>query len=234
MTAAGKVGGRRRSYRPLIDARSASLPTKEVVMPVLTAPRTPPAEAAWRLADGRRVTLSPLTPADHLAFGAFLEDLTPASRRLRFLQAMPEIRERLVRQLVDVDQVDHVAWAARLDDRIVGEARYVRLRADREAAEIALAVAEDVRRVGLGRLLVESLGVLARADGIVRFTSTVADENHASTTLLRELGTAFHFDGGALEGRGPVPPWTGAAPVARAIVEQHRAIAGRVSAPVAA
>jgi GNAT superfamily N-acetyltransferase len=147
---------------------------------------------------------------------------------------MPEIRERLVRQLVDVDQVGHVAWAARLDDRIVGEARYVRLRDDPTAAEVALAVAEDVRRVGLGRLLVESLAVLARADGITRFTSTVSDENHASTELLRQLGSAFHFDGGALEGRGPVPPWTGPPSVARALVEQHRSIAARLAAPTAA
>lgn len=203
-------------------------------MLVPAPPPTVPSEATARLADGRSVTLFPLTPADHDAFGTFLEGLTPASRRLRFLQATPEVRPRLVHQLVDVDHVDHVAWAARLDDRIVGEARYVRLREDRSAAEIALAVAEDMRRAGLGRLLVESLGVVARADGIARFTSTVSDENRASTALLRDLGTAFHFDGGALEGRGPVPPWTGPPSIARALVHQHLSIAGRSAARAAA
>jgi GNAT superfamily N-acetyltransferase len=203
-------------------------------MLVPAPPHTVPPEVCHRLADGRRLTLVPLTADDQHAFRDFLEDLTTADRRLRFLQAMPVVRDRLVRQLVDVDQVDHVAWAARLDDRIVGEARYVRLGSEPTAAEIALAVAADVRRVGLGRLLVETLAVVARADGIAQFTSTLSDESRASMTLLRGLGSSFHFDGGALEGRGPVPPWTGSPLAERAIVDQHRSVESRVTAPAAA
>src|SRR5690606_13133847 len=114
------------------------------------------------LRDGRPVHLAPLGPADGPALAAFYRALSPASRRLRFLQAMPEVPDRLAHQLADVDQDRHVGWAAWLDGRIVGESRYVRLRDEPGAAEVAFAVAEDVRRVGLARGLVEAVGVIAR------------------------------------------------------------------------
>jgi GNAT superfamily N-acetyltransferase len=198
-------------------------------MPVPTAIATALAAAPdapsvrQRLADGRTVSLTPLGADDHEALAAFYEALTPASRRLRFLQAMPVIRPRLVRQMTEVDQRRHVAWVARVGDRIVGEARYVRLRDEPAAAEVAFAVAEDVRRIGLARLLVETLGVLARADGVTTFTSTVSEENRGSTALLRELGSSFRFDSGALEGRGPVPDWTRSPDQARELEDVHRA-----------
>jgi GNAT superfamily N-acetyltransferase len=200
-----------------------ALPAKSRTALVPTGWRSIDQPIGHRLTDGRVVTLVPLGCDDHGDMGRFLEALAPSSRRLRFLQAMPTVSPRVIREMVEVDQRRHVAWAARMDDRLVGEARYVRLRAEPSAAEVALAVAEDVRRIGLGRLLLEALGVIARAEGLDTLTSSVSDENRASTGLLRSLGSRFHFEGGVLEGRGPVPEWTGSPAAARHIVDRHHA-----------
>jgi hypothetical protein len=69
--------------------------------------------------------------------------------------------------------------------------------------------------------MVEALGVLARASGIEWFTSTVGHDNRASSALLTSLGTRFTFGDGALEGRGPVPPWSGSAELAQWIRAHH-------------
>lgn len=197
-------------------------------MPATTAPAASPirstlpsSEAVLDLRDGRRVALAPIGPVDGSALADFYCGLSTGSRRLRFLQAMPTVSDRLARQLADVDQDGHVAWAAWREGRIVGEARYVRLRDEPAAAEVAFAVAEDHRRVGLARQLVESLGVIAREQAVTTFTSTVADENRASSALLRAFGTSFVWQDGAFEGRGAVPPWTGSPSVAGALIAAH-------------
>lgn len=178
----------------------------------------------FTLDDGRSVGLRPIEPRDEHEVTRFLETLTAEGRMARFHQPVPVVKPWLVRPLVDVDQVRHVAWMATLDDRCIGEARYVRLRSDPSTAEIAFAVADDVRRVGLGRLLVETIGVVARADGVGSFVSNVSHGNRGSAGLLTALGTRFTFGSDALQGRGPVPPWRGSSEMAHAIVRAHATV----------
>lgn len=173
------------------------------------------------LADGRRITLRPAAPDDEHALTVFFEDLDAESRRLRFHQPVPIVKPWLVRQLVAIDQVDHVSWLAWCERRVVGEARYVRSRTRHDEAEVAFAVAPDFRRVGLGRLLVETLGLVARRDGIEVFTSTVGHDNRASAALLQALGAHFRFGDGALEGTGPVPDWSRGPDLAAEALARH-------------
>lgn len=157
------------------------------------------------LADGRHVTLRLSRPEDEHRLTAYLEALDPESRRLRFHQPVPLVKPWLVRPLVAVDQSDHVALLAWSECRVVGEARFVRLRHEPDAAEVAFSVAGDHRRVGLGRGLLDALAALASTRGITTFTSSVTPDNRASAGLLTAIGTRFTIAGGALEGRGPVP-----------------------------
>jgi RimJ/RimL family protein N-acetyltransferase len=179
------------------------------------------------LADGLAVHLRPLRTTDGEALVSLLEAMSPESRRLRFLQAMPVVAPRLVRQLVAVDHQDHVAWLAleqtAAGDRCIGEVRCVRLRSQADTGEVAFAVADDRRRLGLGRLLLDTIGVAAGTLGIDEFTSTVSSENRASAALLASAGTSFRLESGALEGRGPAPRWSATPDRTHAVAALQRA-----------
>lgn len=179
------------------------------------------------LDDGRRVVLRPTMSADEHAFTAFLQDLDPDSRRLRFHQPVPVVKAWLVRPLVAVDQIEHVCWLAWSDGRVVGEVRYVRSSAHRDQAEIAFAVASDMRHLGLARLLVETIGLVARCAGIEVFTSTVGHDNRASAGFLQALGSRLRIGDGALEGSGPVPEWPHGRALAATVLASHDEAIGR-------
>jgi RimJ/RimL family protein N-acetyltransferase len=161
------------------------------------------------LRDGTPVCLRPLDLDDAVAVAAFFSALSPDGRRMRFFSPVSEMGSSAIRYLVDVDQVDHLAWGAFVGDRCVGEVRCVRLRTDPTAGEIAFAVADEIRRVGLARRLIETIGVAAGTVGIETFTASVLSDNRASGALLSSVGMQFRFEDGARSGTGPVPPWTG-------------------------
>ena len=136
----------------------------------------PPRIATIRvgLDDGRAAALRPSSVQDLEAITDLYEALGPESRRLRFLQAMPEVPIRTMRSLVEIDQRDHLAWVAFDGTRCVGEARVVRLRRDRRAGEVAFAVHPDWRRIGLARRLVRTVGSAARSLGVHTMTASVS------------------------------------------------------------
>jgi GNAT superfamily N-acetyltransferase len=179
-----------------------------------------------RVGDGRRLGLRPSHPGDEQALTQFYEGLSPADRRLRFLQAMPAVPRRMMQWLVDVDQADHLAWLAfdqaHGEPIVVAEVRCVRLRDEPTVGEVAFAVAESWRKVGLGRLLLETIGAAATSSGIDTITSSVSTDNRGSTALLSNLGTKFRVDSGVLEGRGPVPRWTTAPDLTDQIVARQQ------------
>jgi ribosomal protein S18 acetylase RimI-like enzyme len=177
-------------------------------------------QVAVRLDDGRSVDITPLRSVHAQTFTTFLEEMSHDDRRRRFMQAMPLISPRLVTQLIDVDHCSHVAWMAMVGSRAVAEVRYVRSPAS-SSAEIAFAVDADFRRVGLGRRLVEAVGVVARSEGLDTFTAMVAPDNRPSVSMLTSLGTKLRFDSGSLEGGGPIPEWQGPPQVAADILELH-------------
>ena len=118
------------------------------------------------------------------------EGLSERSRRLRFLGPKPVLRERDVEQLVDVGCCGRQAVAA-IDlatGDAVGIARYVRLGADRQTAEIAFEVVDAWQGRGIGSRLVDALLVVAAEEGVRRLHATVAPDNRAALALMRRLG----------------------------------------------
>ncbi len=150
------------------------------------------------LAGGEQVRIRPVRPDDAPLVAAGFEALDPATRRLRFFSPMPRLSPALLRWMVEVDHRDHEALVAEAVDgpdagALVGVARYVRLRADPAAAEVAVTVCQFRRRQGLGTALLRALRLAALAHGIERFTGEVMGENRPALAWLAAGDATFDY-----------------------------------------
>jgi GNAT superfamily N-acetyltransferase len=143
-------------------------------------------DEAVRLRDGAEIELRRLTPQDAPVLAEAFAQLSQESRRLRFLAPKPSLTKSELRYLTEVDGHRHEALGATdpATGRGVAVGRFVRDPADPSRAEVALTVADDWQRRGLGRLLLERLADRAREEGVDRFTALVADENRGMHKLI--------------------------------------------------
>jgi RimJ/RimL family protein N-acetyltransferase len=116
--------------------------------------------------------------------------MSAESRRRRFLSSKHELTPRELTFFTEIDHVDHEAIAAvdQRDGTLVGVARYVRFADQPEAADVAVGVADDLHRMGIGTELASRLVERARANGITVLTATTLSENRPARALLRRLG----------------------------------------------
>lgn len=137
-----------------------------------------------------RFALRPLCVSDREALRTLFARLSPESRRRRFLTGKTELTDRELTYLTDVDHVRHEALTAidHRDGSIVGVARYVTWPERAGAADVAIEVADDFQRNGVGLMLAEALIRRARENGIKVLTATTLWENRAARALARRMG----------------------------------------------
>jgi RimJ/RimL family protein N-acetyltransferase len=139
---------------------------------------------------GIDVEIRPIRPDDKPLLAEGMRHLSARSAYQRFLGPKPALSTRELRYLTEVDFRDHVAFVAvRRDDPavLVGVGRWVRLHSDPEVAEIALVVADDLQRHGLGTALAEVLAEAARERGVKRFVATMLPDNLAAHRLFARV-----------------------------------------------
>ena len=171
-----------------------------------------------RAGDGERVVIRPVLPQDRDRLAAFFRALSADSRCNRFLHPVSEPSTELLRQLAEVDHLDHVALVALSfaagNVTVIADARYVRA-ADPSSAEISLAVAESWQGKGLAELLLMRLARRAAAAGFRSVIGETFAANAKMLSLARELGFAISAAARGivrLERRLPLPSATAAAP----------------------
>jgi RimJ/RimL family protein N-acetyltransferase len=149
-------------------------------------------ERLLELKDGTRVHVRPIRPEDeallHEAFGRMSE----RSVYFRFFSPLKRLPEELAHRLAQVDYDQRFALVAvtrRPDgqEHILGVARYDRA-AGTDAAEVAVAVVDDMQRRGVGSGLLSLLAMVARAHGIRELMLIVLPENQSMLGLVRRLG----------------------------------------------
>ena len=144
-----------------------------------------------RLPDGASILVRPIRPDDKRMLEDGLRHLSDESVQRRFLTLKRSFSRAELRYLTEVNGRDHVALVAEYPGdparRLIAVARFVRLADDPTAAEVAIVVADDWQRRGLGSLMAEQLADHARREGITRFTATMASENVAAHRLMRRL-----------------------------------------------
>ncbi|HSR25262.1 MAG TPA: GNAT family N-acetyltransferase [Candidatus Eisenbacteria bacterium] len=147
-------------------------------------------ETSVRLADHRRVSIRPVLPTDATELAEAIRTADPETLRARFMGGPPPLTDEVLAQLTEVDYDRRFALVARDDkDRGVAIARYSALPADDNgevAAEVAVAVDPEWRRVGLATVLIRLLARRAVECGIDRLSASFEAENRPVTELADE------------------------------------------------
>jgi GNAT superfamily N-acetyltransferase len=147
------------------------------------------------------ITIRPLRSGEAAVVQSVFDRLGPRSRLLRFGGAKNVLTPSDLELLSRVDG-DHHVLVAWLDGMPVGIARLVR---EGTAADVAVAVADEWQRRGVGTVLMERLAADARAAGIEELRATLHAENHASLALMKQAtqGLRARCAAGRLEVTGP-------------------------------
>ncbi|HEX4720561.1 MAG TPA: GNAT family N-acetyltransferase [Thermoleophilaceae bacterium] len=143
-----------------------------------------------RASDGTQLYVRHVKPRDKDLIAKAWLQLSEQSQQRRFLAPKPVLTKGDLRYLTDIDGHDHVALiAVRLDDptRVVGVARYVRLRDDPETAEVAVTVADAMQGKTVGKQLGVLLADEARGRGVRRFSASMLADNRPALRLMRTM-----------------------------------------------
>jgi RimJ/RimL family protein N-acetyltransferase len=144
-----------------------------------------------RLPDGTQVLIRPIRPDDKERLSSGLRHLSDESVQRRFLTSKRSFSRSELRYLTEVDGENHVALVVEYPGepvrRLIAVGRFVRLHDDPAAAEVAIVVADDWQRRGIGSLVSERLAAEARRAGIERFTATMAADNLPAHRLMAKL-----------------------------------------------
>ena len=141
--------------------------------------------------DGLRVRLRLARPSDGPRVRAFLEGLSPETRALCFLHALPAVSDTVVRHFTFYDPRERlVVVAVAMDggshEQIVGLADVVHLGTG--LAELGVVVDDRRQGRGVGKLLTEVVASLAMQQGATRLKAELLEQNTAMLRLMQRLG----------------------------------------------
>jgi acetyltransferase len=161
------------------------------------AGHAPPPDAAANLTlrDGLLVRLRPVRAGDAAATCRLFQQLSPASRRLRFFSACPDL-DKGVHWATEVDNDRRLGLVAIAADtgQLIAHAGAERDPHHPDQAEFALVIADPYQGRGLGKLLLGQLLQAAHSAGIQTLTGEVLADNHRMLNLLGHSGFPAGLD----------------------------------------
>jgi acetyltransferase len=147
--------------------------------------------SALTLDDGRCVRVRPMRASDRARYRDAVAALSPRSRYLRFAGPLPpQMTDSLLDRMMRFDRDRHVVYVGLTADerRIVGVARFVADAPEPERGELAIAVADEWQRAGLGAALLAKIIERARIAGLRSLIATTLIENVGAARLARSCG----------------------------------------------
>jgi RimJ/RimL family protein N-acetyltransferase len=163
-----------------------------------------------RLADRRRCRIRRLHPSDAAHIEACFERMSNEARQTRFFGAKRRLSAAEIAFFSAPDGWDHIALGAvELTDGgreadLLGAVRCVRIPGARGTADFAIAIADEVRGLGLGDALLTALIRQARPRGIRAFHCEVLRRNGTMRRLAERFGGELVEGGDTLVYRLPV------------------------------
>lgn len=142
------------------------------------------------LLDGEIARIRPVVADDRPALVELYARLSDKALYLRFFTSSRRSADQDVARLTRNDDVDHVALAVAIDDRLVAVAGFERLD-DPAEAEVAFVVDDASQGLGIGTLLLEHLASAGLARGVKRFVAETLVRNAKMLGVFRDAGLAF-------------------------------------------
>jgi len=139
---------------------------------------------------GRDVLIRPLRPEDEPAFKRFLAEIEPEDIQFRFFHALRELPRSELARFTQIDydrEMALIATEVGVPDSILGEVRVV-IDPDNERAEFAILVRSDLKRHGLGYMLLSKILDYCRAHGTREVYGLVLSANKQMLDLAAHLG----------------------------------------------
>jgi acetyl coenzyme A synthetase (ADP forming)-like protein len=147
------------------------------------------------LRDGASIRVRAIRPDDKPRLIKHFESLSARSVQFRFFGAKRRLTDAELQRFTEPDFVHHVALVATLlggdGERIIGVGRYFQLEpaaGQPRRAEVAFAVLDEFHGRGIGTLLLEHLGRIARDAGIEEFAADVLGENNRMLEVFAQSG----------------------------------------------
>ena len=175
-------------------------------------PIAPAATARLVLRDGSTAGVRPATASDRDALRRFFHELSPESRRLRFLAAATASEELIARLCDNADPHDALTLIACRRDahstHVIGVGSY--FAGSDAGAEVAFAVDDQFHGRGIASALLERLALYGRDQNFDYFSASVLPENYAMLDVFRDSGFDVHAtsDAGIVEVRLSLQPST--------------------------
>src|SRR5262249_3404275 len=139
------------------------------------------------LADGTMVTVRELGPADHDKVVALHRAMPDEDRYLRFFSVSAPPMDGFVTKVTSTDRPDHGAIGVFDGDELLGMAVYVVIKDSKPlTGDVALVVSHQAQHHGIGTVLVEHLGSLARGRGVRRFSADVLRNNWRMLQVFKD------------------------------------------------
>ncbi|OBH21200.1 GNAT family N-acetyltransferase [Mycolicibacter terrae] len=147
-----------------------------------------------RARDGSELLLRPVLPGDGARTVAGHVKFSSETLYRRFMSTrIPS--PALMHYLFEVDYVDHFVWVVtEPDGSIVADARFVRDTENPTVAEIAFTVGDSYQGRGIGTYLMGAVAVIARLEGIEKFSARVLSENAPMRAILDHFGAYWVRD----------------------------------------
>jgi acetyltransferase len=144
------------------------------------------------LNDGSKVDLRPIRPEDEPDHWEFLEHVSAEDKRYRFFGNIGELPRSEMTRLTQIDYDREMAFLAKGDDPEGNRVTLGVVRAmttpDNAKAEFAILVRSDIKRKGLGRMLMEKIVRYCKSRGTNRIVGQALMENKAMAELARRVG----------------------------------------------
>lgn len=142
--------------------------------------------------DGKLICIRSIRSSDAEQMRAGIAHLSTQSRYLRFFSVQPMPSDSVIRQLVDADGHDHIAWGAihmnGADNPAIGAVHAIRTAEQDRTGEFSVAVLDDYHGIGLGRMLTAVLLINCCAEQMPLLDIQTLAENQAAIGFIRSIG----------------------------------------------
>jgi GNAT superfamily N-acetyltransferase len=153
---------------------------------------------------GTQVSIQVATPRDGESLRRMFSRVSSETIYRRFLIPYPEVPERTIALMLDVDHNDKEFLVAIAEEEIIGHAMYARF-GDGTEAEMAIIVEDGWQSKGVGKLLLSELAERAGLRGIELFTGEVLGTNRRMLGLAAMFaGTGYTIEDGLYHVRMPL------------------------------